>query len=152
MGRIITKEESEIVLSENGEWFHQGEPFENPKVIAFFHRAIRKDQSGVYYLYNAYEEKEEAVYFEVKDTAYFIKSVTFDEQDQLFRARLNTEVEVEIDLKTLEEDRRGVMYCRVLDNDRARFSKYALVELSKYATMEDDKVFIELAGEKIPIG
>lgn len=152
MGRIISKEESEIVLSENGEWFHQGEPFENPKIIAFFHRAIRKDENGAYYLYNAYRDKEEKVYFDVKDTAYFIKDVIFDEEKKVFRARINTEAEVELDLKLLEEDKRGVMYCRILDNDRARFTKYALMELSKYAVMEDDKVYIELDGEKIPIG
>ena len=152
MGRIITKEESEIVLSENGEWFHQGEPFENPKIIAFFHRAIRKDENGNYFLYNAYKEKEENVYFDVKDTAYFIKDISFDENNNVFRGRLNTEDEVELKLKTLEEDKRGVMYCRVLDNDKARFSKYALLELSKHAIMEDDQVYIELNGERIPIG
>lgn len=152
MARIVSKEESEIVLSEKGEWFHQGEPFENPKIIAFFHRAIRKDAGGEYYLYNAYGDKEENVYFEVEDTAYFVKRVRFDEQKGVFHGKLNNDTEVELDLTTLEEDSRGVMYCRVLEDDRARLDKYALVEISKHAVMEGDVVYVEVGGEKIPIG
>ncbi len=152
MARTVLKEESEIVLSEQGQWFHRGEPFENEKVIHFFHNAIRKDPAGHFFLYNRFEDKEENVYFEVEDTAYFVWNLEFDADQKAFFITLNTGARVHLDLLTLKDDERGVMYCRVLDNDRARFSKWALLELSKYAEVDGDEIIIANTGKRIVIG
>ena len=149
MLRRVDKETSELVLSERGLWYHRGEPFENDKIIAFFHQAIRKDAEGRYYLFNQFKDIEENVYFAVEDTAYFIWQITFDETSQLFRATLNTGAETVLDLRTLSEDERGVMYCRVLDNDRARLSPRALAQLADHAVMDGDQIHIDKTGEKI---
>ncbi|MCP4678190.1 MAG: DUF1285 domain-containing protein [Deltaproteobacteria bacterium] len=151
MTRIVSIEESELLLSERGHWFHQGEPFENEKVILFFHRAIRKDIEGRYFLYNRFEDKEENVYFEVEDTAYFVVDIAFNEENKVFVVVLNTGADEILDLHSLSEDDRGVMYCKVLDNDRARFSPWALMELSKHAEMNNKTISIDKTGEKIII-
>ncbi len=151
MARIVPVEESELLLSERGHWFHRKEPFENEKVIQFFHRAIRKDSEGRYFLYNSFEDKEENVYFEVEDTAYFVVDIAFDEESKVFVIVLNTGEDQILDLHSLSEDDRGVMYCKVIDDDRARFSPWALMELSKHAEMDDDTVSIDKTGEKIVI-
>jgi len=145
---IITKEQSEIVLSATGEWFHRGEPFENIKIIEYFHRAIRRDQNGRYYLHNRYEGKEEHVYIEVEDVAYFVRRFGANATGH-YQVTLNTGDEQELDLNTLEEDSRGVMYCRVLDNDRARFSDVALQQLADLAGMDDNGIYLELNGKKV---
>ncbi|MCP4600269.1 MAG: DUF1285 domain-containing protein [Proteobacteria bacterium] len=151
MVRVVSKEISEIKLSEKGYWFHQEEPFENEKIIFFFHRAIQKDDKGQYYLYNQFEDKQENVYFDVEDTAYFIWDIEFDEQKKTYTITLNTGVKETLDLRSLNEDYRGVMYCKVLDGDRARFSPRTLMELSKHAIMDDDCIYIDRTGEKIVI-
>jgi hypothetical protein len=149
MAIIVPSAESAIRLSANGAWFHHGEPFENLKIIDFFHRAIRKDENNQYYLHNAYEGKEEHVYFEVEDVAYFVRSFYLKEGHHEYRIVLNTGAEQVIDLDTFEEDTRGIMYCRVLDNDRARFSDRALGQLADLAGTDEDGIYLERAGEKV---
>jgi hypothetical protein len=151
MIRIVSKEDSELRLSRRGTWFHQSREFENLKVIRFFHTAIRRDSSGEYYLYNKYDDKEENVYFEVEDTAYFIWQVDFDEDKKSFSVTTNTGATDLLDLTTLAEDEHGVMYCRIQRDHRARFSPKALEQLSEHAVMDEDKISIEKTGTKIVI-
>ena len=151
MLRVVPKEESQIRLSETGDWYHHEAPFEHPKIIAFFHRAIRKDENGQYYLHNQYDDVEENVYFEVDDTAYFVADLVLDDVRGVFVIRLNTDDEEVLDLQSLKEDERGVLYCTVLDGDSARFSRPALEQLAEYATVEDDIIYIDRAGERVNI-
>ena len=151
MVRIVSKQGSGIRLSRDGRWFHAGEPFTNGNVIRFFHRAIRKDEHGGYYLYNRPANFEEHVYFEVDDTAYFVWDLARDSADGEFRILLNTEAIEVLDLRTLHEDERGVMYCRVLDGDRARFTLQALTRLADHAETDERGIYIARNGERIYI-
>ena len=152
MARIVSKQESEIRLKEDGRWIHQGELFSNRKIIGFFHRAIRKDEQGEFYLHNVYDGKEEHVYFEVEDTAYFIETLEFDQQARAFLVTLNTGDTGLVDVKGLQTDERGVMYCRVLDDDRARLTPDAMQQLADLSRMDDGGVYVDLTGEKVYIG
>jgi hypothetical protein len=149
MTRIVSKEDSEIRLSERGLWFHQNKEFENEKVIQFFHHAIRRDDAGNYYLNNSFDGKTENVYFEVEDTAYFVWEIDFDEQAKQFHVTLNTGETSLLELRTLNDDERGVMYCTVLEGSRARFSPRSLMKLSEHAVMQGDEIYIDKTGEKI---
>jgi len=149
MVNIVPEEKSKLRLSASGWWYHEEEPFENDKVIEFFHKAIRKDKGGKYYLYNKYADKEENVYFQVEDTAYFIEVIKFDQGQQAFNLTLNTGAREVLDVHSLEEDDRGVMYCRVLDNDRARLTPRALSQLSEYVVMDGDLIYLDKTGEKV---
>lgn len=149
MARVVSAEESALRLDERGRWFHRGEPFENQKIISFFHRAIRKDAQGCAYLYNAHGDQEEHVYFEVEDTPYFVEHVQYDPDKEILTATLNTGAQSEVAVRSLEEDRRGVMYCRVLEGDRARFTEHALTELSAHAEMDEQGVYLPLRSGKL---
>ena len=148
MPRITSKEESQIRLSETGKWFHQGQPFENSKIIEFFHRAIRKDNQGEYFLFNRVGKKTEHVYFEVADTAYFVTSLGSKPEDNLLEGKLNIGQRVSIDIESLVEDDRGVMYCQVFTGDRARFTKRTLEELADMSEMDQAGVFLTIQGKK----
>ena len=152
MVRIVSKEESEIRLKEDGRWIHQGELFSNRKIIEFFHQAIRKDEKGQYYLHNVYDGREEHVYFEVEDTAYFVETLEFDGQAQAFVVGLNTGDSGLVDVKGFETDERGVMYCRVLDDDRARLTANAMQQLADLSRMDEGGIYVDLTGEKVYIG
>lgn len=149
MIHIVKKEISAIRLSENGWWYHEDKPFENENVIQFFHKAVTKDKDGEYYLYNRFGDKEEQVYFQVDDTAYFVWNLKFDERQKRFIIVLNTGAQEILDVHSLKEDERGIMYCRVLDNDRARLDPRALGQLSEHVDMDDELIYIEKTGEKI---
>jgi len=150
--RIVSKEESKIRLKQDGRWIHQGEPFSNRKIIEFFHRAIRKDEQGRFYLHNVYEGKEEHVYFEVEDTAYFVETLEFDKPAGAFRVMLNTGDDGFVDVRGFETDERGVMYCRVHDGDRARLAPSAMQQLADLSQMDAGGVYVDLTGEKVYIG
>lgn len=147
--KIVPAEESGIVLDERGRWFHQGQPVENAKIGEFFHRSIKKDDQGRYYLYNEMDSLREMVYFEAEDTAYFVKHLALDDERHRLLASLNTGIAVEIDARTLEQDERGVMYCRVLDDDRARLTTNALHDLSDLVHEDDHGIFLQLGEQKI---
>jgi hypothetical protein len=149
---MVSKEAGEIRLREDGEWIHQGELFSNRKIIDFFHRAIRKDEKGEYYLHNVCAGLEEHVYFEVEDTAYFVVTLDLDEKTKVFKVTLNTGAAGFVDLRGLWSDDRGVMYCRVLDDDRARLTGNAMHQLADLSEMDDRGVYVDLTGEKIYIG
>jgi hypothetical protein len=149
MTRIVSKEESGISLSARGDWFHHGEPVEHPRVVQLFHRAIRRDDEGRYYLYNALGTLEEHVYFAVEDTAFFVLRLDFDQATRSFTVTLNNEETETLDVKTLREDERGVMYCRTKNGDRARFSPSALMRLSDFVKTEGDLIYIDVTGEKV---
>lgn len=152
MVRVVSSEESEIRLREDGKWIHQGEPFSNRKIIDFFHRAIRKDEKGEYYLHNIYDGKEEHVYFQVEDTAYFVVTLEFDQKAQAFKVTLNTGDDGFVDVRGFQTDERDVMYCRVLDDDRARLTENAMHQLADLSKMDAGGVYVELTGEKVYIG
>lgn len=149
MTRIISEEASGISLSARGEWFHHGEPVLHPRVIRLFHRSIRRDDEGRYYLYNLLGTLEEHVYFTVEDTAFFVERLDFDESTKSFTIRLNNEDKEALDVKTLREDERGVMYCRTRNGDRARFSQSALMKLSDFVKTEGEWIYLDITGEKI---
>jgi len=148
MPRITSKEESQIRLSETGKWFHQGQPFENGKIIEFFHRAIRKDDQGEYFLFNRVGNKTEHVYFEVTDTAYFVMNLGPKPENNCLEGILNNGQKVSIAIESLVEDDRGAMYCQVFTGDRARFTQAALEKLADMSAMDQDGVFIVIQGKK----
>jgi hypothetical protein len=151
MTRIVPKEESGISLSARGEWFHHGEPVLHPGVVQLFHRAIRRDDQGRYYLYNVIGTLEENVYFEVEDTAFFVVRLDFDAATKSFSVTLNNEDKETLDVKTLHEDERGVMYCRTQNGDRARLSPSALMSLSDFVKTEGEFLCLDITGEKVVI-
>lgn len=149
--RVVPKEESQIRLSERGQFFHQEEPFENEKIIDFFHHAIRKDEAGDYFLYNKVDGKVEHVYFQVDDTAYFVADLKRSGNAPEFEAVLNTGAQVQIQVSSLFEDSRGVMYCQVLDSDRARVTPRALEQLADMAVMKEEGVFLDVEGRLVQL-
>jgi hypothetical protein len=45
-----------------------------------------------------------------------------------------------------------VMYCLVLDDDRARLTPGAMQQLADLSRMDDGGVYVDLTGEKVYIG
>ena len=155
MPRVVPKEESQLGLTEDGRWLHDGEAATHAGVRRFFHQQIRKDEAGAFYLYNSIyvPEKdltlEEHVYFSVEDTAYFVESLSVD--DDGFVAKLNTGSEVELSADALRQDDQGRVYCRLPAGDEARLLRHALSQLEPHLVEVDDGVAVAVGGASYPI-
>jgi hypothetical protein len=153
MARIVRKEESKLRLTADGRWLHDGEPATHQGVKRFFHRQIRKDDDGGYYLYNSIvvPEKnvtlEEHVYFEVDDTAYFVDSVGIDGQRVVLQ--LNTGDRCELQAEALLADDGGHVYARTPAGDLARFSRQAMGSLEPYLGSDGQGYYLDLGGTRL---
>lgn len=148
---IVSKEESRLRLSADGQWFYEDDAFSNAKIIDFFHQSIRKDDAGRFFLYSRYKGEEEWVYFEAEDTAYFVWDISLDEEQGSFVLFLNTGAEEVLDASTLQEDSQGVLRCRLSRGDRARFTIPSLRRLAEFVEEEGDRIFLKSQGKRIVI-
>ena len=151
MSRIVTAEQRQIRLNARCRWIHRDEPFLHPRIIEFFHRAIRLDDDGACYLHNVVDGEEERVYFVAEDTPFFVMAFELDESKRRVRLVLNVGKMEEQDAECLKPGEGGVLYARTADGHLARFTEEALVQIAEHAREEDDGIFLDLAGERIRI-
>jgi hypothetical protein len=154
VARIVSKQDSKLRLTADGRWLHDGEPATHQGVKRFFHRQIRKDDGGDFYLYNALTvpEKEltleEHVYFEVDDTAYFVDSVELSGAE--VTATLNTERRCQLPPGSLLADAEGHVYGRLPSGDLARFSRQAMSQLEPYLAADEAGFYLDVDGIRVP--
>ena len=89
----IPKENAVFWLDKDGFWHNRHGKFEHPRIIAYFHGAIRRDEQG-YHLCQQREEVLEKVYFHYEDTALFIFDIRPERAHALL---LNTGREIPMD-------------------------------------------------------
>ena len=73
----ISKEDAVFWLDGNGRWHNEHGPFENRKIISFFHAHISRDADG-YHVAQQRDGLIEKVYFEYEDTALFVFDIHTD--------------------------------------------------------------------------
>jgi hypothetical protein len=155
LARIVSQEDSGLVLTAEGRWQHQGQPATHPGVTQFFHRQIRKDDRGAFYLHNTMGAGdggpllEEQVYFAVEDTAYFVMGLIHQPAETGFALRLNTGQQVPLDLESLTQDAGGHVYCRVLDDDEARFGRHAMTQLEPFLEAQGDDILLRAGPRQV---
>ncbi|MBT8342074.1 MAG: MFS transporter permease [Desulfatitalea sp.] len=89
---VVEKEEAVFWMDRFGRWHNDGGPFEHKKIIDYFNSAIRRDENG-YFLYQAWDETIEKVYFKHEDTPLFVVDVRMGEPMELV---LNTRESVSL--------------------------------------------------------
>jgi hypothetical protein len=149
--RIVPKQESRLVLAADGTWRHDGERASHARLSRFLHGCIRRDESGAYYLHNAFVSEsgatlEEHVYFEVEDTALFVRSATVDGGAPGLAVELNTGEHAQSDEESLSVGPDGVLSCEVR-GERARFGREAMVKLEPLLG-EDERGYFLVAGDR----
>jgi hypothetical protein len=157
MARVVSKEESLLVLRQDGTFWHDGAPATHDRLRRFLHRQIRKDAHGEHYLYNALEVEgrglmEEHVYFEVEDTALFVTTVHADEAAGELVVRLNTEAELRLDPARVVEDDAGRVYAELAAGDLARFDRHAVTQLEPWLEAGDGAYWLRVGSRRVPVG
>ncbi len=135
---IIPNENAVFWMDENGFWHNEHGKFEHPKIIAYFHKSIRKDDQG-YHVYQIRDGCEEKVYFPYEDTALFV--VDLKGTDTLV---LNTTDTIPLDPSRvfIQNDN---LYIQTPEH-RIKFGQRALIKLSGHIEEKGDRLFLLLDG------
>ena len=111
-----------IVLDREGNWFHNGEPFINKRIIDFFNKSVNISADGHFVLhYSNYTYP-----IEVEDVPVFITGVRFDGFGSFEKITMNlsTGDTEELDPSTLYYRDNNALYCSVLEGKfQAKFMR-----------------------------
>ena len=125
-GRWHTREDSGLVLDEEGRWFHDGAAVEHPKITEAFHRGLERAPDGRYLL----RLGPDWCFVEVRGTP--LQVVAAAVEREAGRAELTFSNGV---VERLRPDtlcvRGGVLFCAASSGMRARFSRSAQVALAE---------------------
>jgi uncharacterized protein len=133
--------ESTIRLSKEGRFFHEGAPVEHVGMHqAFASWLTRHPDDGRYILSNGYDWS----YVTVEGAARFVRSVHSGEER--LRVELLEGSELELEPSQLSVDAEGALWLRLPDNERARFTPAAQLELAPWLIEREGTTGIEVAG------
>ena len=135
---IIQKEDAVFRMNSDGEWCNEHGRFEHPKIIKYFHSAIRKDGNG-YFVCQKTDEFEEKVYFPYEDTAMFVFDIIFDDPAMLV---LNTGDTLVLNPEQLVQENDS-LYIDTPDH-RIKFTQKSLIKLSGRMSEKDGALWLNL--------
>ncbi|HSL61449.1 MAG TPA: MFS transporter permease [Desulfotignum sp.] len=135
---VVPREDAVFRLDKNGIWHNAHGKFEHPKIIAYFHKSIRKDDQG-YHVFQIRDGCEEKVYFPYEDTALFV----FDLKgtDTLVLNTTETLPLAPSQLFTWNDN----LYLQTPEH-RIKFAQRALLKLSRRIVEKDEQLFLILDG------
>ncbi len=137
----------EIRIDTEGKWFHNGVPFRNTRLIAFFNKSIDITRDRMYVIhYNNF------VYpIVVEDAPLFITGLRFHktgDDESIFIALTSGNVE-KLDLKTLNY-RNNALYCYVRSGEiMAKFRRSSSYELLQNIRETSDIYYLDICGQKV---
>lgn len=144
-----------IVLSQEGQWSHQGEPFTNPALIALFNRSLQRTAGGTWLLHIP----PFSYPIELADTPYYVRSAR--RADDRFLVDLTDDSEEVLQPQTLCYVEGRGLYCRVKVGPAAptgyaarllRPAYFALADCLRPAGPEAGEGFVlELGEHKTPV-
>ena len=138
----ISKEDAVFWLDGNGRWHNEHGPFENRKIISFFHAHICRDAQG-YHVAQQREGLIEKVYFKYEDTALFVFDIHTGTQPELV---LNTGKTVPLlpERLIISDDS---LY--MIDGDeRMKFVDRALLKISKMIEFNEQDTYNICIGDQ----
>jgi hypothetical protein len=142
----IGKEDAVFWLDGNGRWHNQHGPFENRKIIRFFHAHIRRDADG-YHVAQQRDQLLEKVYFKYEDTALFAFDI---DMAQPVTAVLNTGRRIRLKPRKLWVSGDSLYMCK--GDERIKFVDRALMKISKMIESDDrDRYYIRHNGRRYRI-
>lgn len=133
---VIPREKSVFWMDKNGNWCNEHGRFEHPRIIKYFNKSIKKDETG-YFVYQNTDEFEEKVYFPYEDTALFVIDLKISTTVTL---ALNTGRVVNLTPERLFS-RDDSLYTQDGD-DMIKFTSKAMLKLAKNIKEEGDQLYL----------
>ena len=138
----------EIRLDAEGNWFHNGEPFTNQRIIRFFNSSITITRDGTYVLHYA----NFTYPIVVEDAPIFVTGARFEGFADFEHVilTLSSGEEEELSIATLHIRKAAELYCYVRNNTMlARFKRSAAFTILERLEESDDIFYVTIAGNKI---
>jgi len=138
----------EIRLDAEGNWFHNGQPFTNQRIIDFFNKSINITKDGTYVIHYA----QFTYPIVVEDAPIFVTGVRFKgfADFETVILTLSTGQEEELDVSTLHVRKGKELYCYVRNNTMlAKFKRSASFTILDRLEETDDIFYLTIAGKKI---
>jgi hypothetical protein len=123
---VVPREEAVFRMDENGVWHNRHGRMTHSRIIEYFNTAIEQDADG-YFLYQAYDNIREKVYFPCEGTALFAVDVIMDSGITLV---LNTKKRVPLLPEALFTEKGHL--CMRLDESYIRFSERVMMIMLDY--------------------
>ncbi len=141
----------EIILDKDGNWFHNGQPFTNQKIIDLFNRSIHITEDGSYALhYDVYTYP-----IIVEDVPFFISGVRFDGFGDFEKIFINTSDggTEELDICTLYYRKsNNALYCRIKEGVfPAKFRRSPSFHVLERLDEVNGEFILNLCGRKISL-
>ncbi len=138
----------EIKIDAEGNWFHNGEQFENQRIIDFFNASIRRTREGTYVIHYA----DFTYPITVEDTPLFVTGVRyvgFADFEKVY-ITLKSGVEEELDVDTLFVKPNNCLYCMVRNGTMpAKFMRSPSFQVLERLEESDDTFYLTIAGRRI---
>ena len=136
-----------IRIDKDGKWYYGNQEIVNPLVLLTFCNALQKDEEGRYRIVF----QSEVCYVDVEDTPFVVASIRGDQETELL-VLLNTGEVHKLDPATLSIGEHNVMYCRLPDGMKVRFSRAAYYLLA--LMMEEDEeggIVLKIGDRSYPV-
>lgn len=134
----------DIFLDARGRWHHQGEAFENEKIIALFSRSVGRTDGGTWVL----EVPPYTYPIRVEDTGFFVEHIDLTATPP--KLHLSDETHEALDLSTLSYAPEGRLYCSVKGGRfRARFKKPAYYAIAEHFVERGEEIWAQVGGEAV---
>ncbi len=138
----------EIRLDAEGNWYHNGQPFTNKRIIEFFNKSVNITEDGTYVIHYA----QFTYPIIVEDAPVFVTGARFEGFADFEKVllTLSTGEEEELDNSTLHVRKGRELYCYVRNNTMlAKFKRSASFTLLDRLEESDDIFYLTIAGKKI---
>lgn len=141
-----TRVRSGIRLDPFGRFWHDGQEVLHPAIARAWHRGLERAPDGRYLI----RFGSDWAYVTVEDAPFVVNRVA-PARDGLVLALSNGGQEA-LRPETLARSRDGVLYCRTLQDHRARFSRQAQADLAPVLGEERGRFFVRVGGRPWPVG
>ncbi len=142
----IPKEDAVFWLDAQGRWQNEHGPFEHPKVSAYFHRCIQKDEQG-FFVGQQRDDIYEKVYFRYEDTALFVFGVEIEARSITLRLNNGQRIQLEPTELSIKDDQ---LYIQTPAGP-ARFNQQSLLKMADLIEEADEGLCIKVGGRQYRI-
>ena len=138
----------EIRLDAEGNWFHNGAPFTNERIIDFFSKSVDITRDGRYVIHYA-----DFVYpIVVEDAPVFVTGVRFEgfgDFEEVF-ITLRSRGEEKLDIDSIYVKPNNCLYCRVEGGRMpAKFTRSPSFQVLERLEESDDTFHLHIGGKRI---
>lgn len=140
-----TRVRSGIRLDSDGQFWHDGQRVLHPGIVRAWHRGLERAPDGRYLIRFGHDW----AFVRVDDAPYFVLRAIPEEKG--IRLRLSNGAEENLQVQTLGLSEDGVLYCKVMGDHIAKFSRQAQADVGALLRQDGERFVLAVDGSTWPI-